>query len=267
MKLAVNKKKGSFLNLYSHEVNGIFLPILISAIGLVLSKLMYSFFHFYLLYKRNYEYEIDFYNSFNALFIYEFLLNGLIVSIFVILALIAIMAFYIWLKEWFGRKKTIFTLMTLPVSRLKIILSKLLAVCTFEFILFGMCFGTIFLESFILKNIMGISTTSIDGFFKYMLSMGYSINTEMLVLSVLFIITMISFIFLLIMLNRSSVIKGSAIAIILAFTMFGILFLLLVLSNFIFSYDYLTLINIFCIVVIGLSIEVSNYLFKNLVHV
>ena len=130
-----------------------------------------------------------------------------------------------------------------------------------------MCFGTIFLESFILKNIMGISTTSIDGFFKYMLSMGYSINTEMLVLSVLFIITMISFIFLLIMLNRSSVIKGSAIAIILAFTMFGILFLLLVLSNFIFSYDYLTLINIFCIVVIGLSIEVSNYLFKNLVHV
>ena len=236
MKLAVNKKKGSFLNLYSHEVNGIFLPILISAIGLVLSKLMYSFFHLYLLYKRNYEYEIDFYNSFNALFIYEFLLNGLIVSIFVILALIAIMAFYIWLKEWFGRK----TLMTLPVSRLKIILSKLLAVCTFGFILFGMCFGTIFLESFILKNIMGISTTSIDGFFKYMLSMGYSINTEMLVLSVLFIITMISFIFLLIMLNRSSVIKGSAIAIILAFTMFGILFLLLVLSNF---FVFLMIIN------------------------
>lgn len=265
MKLAVNKKKGSFLDLYSHEVNGIFLPIFVFAIGLVVSKLIYSAFRLYL-YKTNYNMDFN-KDKANAILIYDFLLNGLVVSIFVVLALIAIMSFYIWLKEWFGRKKTIFTLMTLPVSRLKIILSKVLAVCTFGFILFGMCFGTIFLESFILNNIMGISTTSIDGFFKYIFSMGYSINTEMLILSVLFMIAMISFIFLLIMLNRSSVIKGTAVAIILALTMLGILFLLLVLSNFIFSYDYLTLINIFCIVVIGLSIGVSNYLFKNLVHV
>ena len=87
MKLAVNKKKGSFLDLYSHEVNGIFLPILISAIGLVISKLTYSFFRLYL-YKTNYNMDFN-KNKADAIFIYEFLLNGLIVSIFVILALIA----------------------------------------------------------------------------------------------------------------------------------------------------------------------------------
>lgn len=264
MKLAVNKKKGSFLDLYSHEINGIFLPIFVSTIGLLLSKLIYLVFQLYLCKTT---YKMDFNNGNNAIFIYAFLLNGLVVSIFVALALIAVMSFYIWLKEWFGRKKTIFTLMTLPVSRLKIILSKLLAMCTFGFILLGMCFGTIFLENFIINNIVGISITSIDGFFKEVLNIGYSINIKMLVFSVLFIIAMISFVFLLIMLNRSSVIKGTAVAIILALTMLGILFLLLVLANFMISYEYLTLINIFCIVVIGLSIGVSNYLFKNLVHV
>lgn len=273
MKLAVNKKnRGSFLNLYFHELDGIFLPTIITTILLVIFKEGSFGLNLYNIKqyspKGNRSLKMIFESNImhvNNLF-YDLSSNFLFYLSFALI-LIATMAFYIWFKEWFGRKKTIMTLMTLPISRLKIILSKLLAVITYGFIVLGGVFTTLFIEDVILKYVIKIDVNMMEFIVKNNFPYEFPLNFKNIFLIISLSITAISFIFLLIMINRSSLILGTIIdiaLIVLAFIL-GIIFL--VLSNFIFHYAYLNILILCSIIATVILITITNLLLKNNVHV
>lgn len=172
----------------------------------------------------------------------------------------------LWNKEWIGKSKSIYTLLSLPVKRSYILLSK---TCTvFIFIIFNVVIqiSTLFLDKFIItlwvdkrlivdESVMGVYSASYRNLF--------NLTSMNIVVSLVLIIASILLLSLIVLLFRSSGVKGFSFGLILLMVHSVSPFIITVIHRTYFKYlqvESLTLCLIFSLIVSFLVYRYCKYL-------
>lgn len=188
----------------------------------------------------------------------------------VVCILILIYGFIIWYREWFGNNRVIYTLLILPINRMKIYISKFV---TMLLLIFSM------LSTFIITQAINYNLTinmlpyynkldigCISDIYDNKFLSFIPINTLDLVIYVSEIFVVIALIFLFVHLEISYKIKGAVLGIILSVVYVGILYLLLINSNILIK-EKILLITLYNIITICIAGTFSRFLLKNKIRV
>lgn len=136
----------------------------------------------------------------------------IIIGFMLIISMIVVYSIFIWYREWFGSNKTIYTLLMLPMERMKIYYAKLLSIV----LLIGTALGTLILSFFINYSIMlwRLPKELIEeaGFSKlfqnYILSTIVPVDYRDFLLYIVIGLGLLTGIFLMVLLERSYRFKG-----------------------------------------------------------
>ncbi|AWZ48797.1 hypothetical protein C3495_08245 [Clostridiaceae bacterium 14S0207] len=196
-----------------------------------------------------------------------------LLKMFICLGLLVIFlyAIIIWLGEWIGNNKTIYTLLMLPISRHKIILSKFSAIFLLGSTYLSLHIGTLFIDNIILKNLIPKEVFFSMNPIKAFLERNYRCNIFPYNLVdfnmyILIIIAIVFLIFSCVLLERSFRWKG----LILGIVLFGSSILLygLVPEKFYFFTDETAIYYIsLSLILISGNYKLNYYLLCNKVNV
>jgi hypothetical protein len=184
--------------------------------------------------------------------------------------LVVIYGFIIWYREWFGNHKVIYTLMMLPINRMKIYISKFI---TMLLIIFSMLSTFVIVQAINYKlvkyiipqsNNVNISFMSYVYGNKYLSFIPTNILEFLVYVSAIFVV--ISIIFLFVHLEISYKFKGAVLGVILAIAYLGILFLLLTTNNILIK-EKIWLITLYNVITICISGTISRFLLKDKITV
>ncbi|GAA0789040.1 ABC-2 transporter permease [Hathewaya limosa] len=180
-------------------------------------------------------------------------------------------AIIIWLREWIGNNKTIYTLLTLPISRHKIILSKFSTIFLLGSTYLSLHIGTLFIDNIILKNSISKEVFYDMSPIKAITQRCYQsdifpYNITDFNVYILIIITIVFLIFSCVLLERSFRWKGLILGIV-SLVGISLLYVLVPEKLYFFTnetaiyYIFLSLILIIC------NYKLNYYLLCNKVHV
>lgn len=227
-------------------------------------------------FKGNIEGFVNTYGHIRVSQIYRNDVSTFMVSVFIVIAFIIFYSVFIWLKEWLGNNKTIYTLLILPVSRTTIILSKFVT-CFIIFIMFGasqvisllidrLIFsimvpkGIIMYESFIEIVLPEMSNGNFPIFI-------FSNNFIEMLLIILIVLAGISAIFLFILIERSYRLKGLIVSFIVSvFVPLVCIFYIPKKFHFFIDEFILFVIIVSFIYILG-GFFINKYLLEKKVHV
>lgn len=136
----------------------------------------------------------------------------IIMGFLLIIGLILIYSIFIWYREWFGNNRTIYTLLMLPMERMKIYYAKLLSII----LLIGTALGTLIISFFINYIIMLwrvpkdlIEEAAFSKLFQnYILSTIVPVDYRDFLLYIVIGLGLLTGIFLMVLLERSYRFKG-----------------------------------------------------------
>lgn len=150
--------------------------------------------------------EITFTNTLNQ--ITQLLIMWMFFGILVIL----VYSIIIWTREWYGSNKTIYTLMTIPVSRHSIILSKFLTVLLIGTTYISTQLAALFIDNILMKAIFGSTVFKaapvFKSFFNSSMCNFFPKGLIIFIFLLLILIVVVMLIFNTIMLQRSYKLKG-----------------------------------------------------------
>lgn len=210
-------------------------------------------------------------NNFSSSNLLQFVQNNATVSGGIaVCILVVIYGFIIWYREWFGNNKVVYTLMMLPLNRMKIYISKFI---TIFLIIFSMLSTFTIVQAINYQLVMYIipQCKNINiSFMSYVYNNHYLsfIPTNMLefLVYVSEIFVVIAIIFLFVHLEISYKLKGAVIGVILAIVYVGILYLLFRSPNILIK-EKLLLITLYNVINICISGTISRFLLKNKITV
>lgn len=185
---------------------------------------------------------------------------------------ILIYTLLLWNMEWMGRSKRIYTLLSLPVKRSYILLSK---ICTiFLFVVFNLVvqIATLFLDKFIMNLSIDkrlIIDESVLGVFSTRLfSNAFNLTSNNIVFTVILIITSIMLLGFVVLLARSFKIKGLLLGILsLILYVAGLIGMAIIAGCYFYLNLKLMLCTIFSLISGILVYMLSNYLLNNKIEV
>ncbi|EQB87013.1 magnesium-transporting ATPase (P-type) [Clostridium punense] len=136
----------------------------------------------------------------------------IIMGFLLIIGLILIYSIFIWYREWFGNNRTIYTLLMIPMERMKIYYAKLLSII----LLIGTALGTLIISFFINYMIMLwrvpkdlIEEAAFSKLFQnYILSTIVPVDYRDFLLYIVIGLGLLTGIFLMVLLERSYRFKG-----------------------------------------------------------
>lgn len=184
--------------------------------------------------------------------------------------IIFLYAIIIWLREWFGNNKTVYTLMSLPVSRHSIILSKFICILIMGATFISTHILALFVDDFILSNFMASEIIEkenvLQSFFHSPICELFPNNLPMFIFMFSIIICAILIIFNCAMLERSFRWKGIILGIInIIITVF--LYAKVPSMANLFIKEMVLYYSLLSIVIIILNYYSIYYLLENKVHV
>ena len=265
---SIAKKKNSLLNLIGYEIDNTFKVGVIATISLIVLSIgvtIYKFFstnsalkHFV---EQRFSKEGIEYNLFTS--ITNFFEMKELIFLGGIILLLVIFSFYIWLKEWFGNNRTIYTLLMLPVERWKLIVSKYI-VCYFFFIInFGLIYLFKYIDRLILSNInYNIEASLIDKSIYF----NFINDLDTIKLIFIFVTIAIIFVFNIVFINRLKPILGTILILIVELILAAIFFLSPIWLN-LFTNQFIIVYCIETIIYFIGSFAVANYLLNKKIHV
>lgn len=179
-------------------------------------------------------------------------------------------AIIIWLREWFGNNKTVYTLMSLPVSRHSIILSKLICILIMGSTFIATHIIALFIDNFILNTFMASGVIQkedvLKSFFHSPICEIFPNNLPMFIFMFSIIMCAVLIIFNCVMLERSFRWKGIVLGIInIIITVF--LYVKVPSMANLFIKETVIYYSLLSIVLILLNYYATSYLLENKVHV
>lgn len=263
---SIAKKKNSLLNLIGYEIDNTFKVGVITTILLIALSIGVTIFKFFstnsaLKYFVEQRYNDDgikesLYYSLNGFFMLkENIFLGLIIL------LLIIFSFYIWLKEWFGNNRTIYTLLMLPVERWKLIASKYIVCYSFFIINFGIVYLLTCIDKLIISKVNYNVQTILD-----MIPYNFVNDLDFIKLIFIFVTVAIIFIFNIVFINRLKPILGTILILIVELILAAIFFTMPILLN-LFTNQFITAYCIETVIYFIGSFAVANYLLNKKVHV
>lgn len=192
--------------------------------------------------------------------------NGILLcgAIFLMLN-VFVYAFIIWYREWMGNNKTIYSLLTLPIDRMNVYMVKLITV-----ILMGLSVASTFIIGLIATFYIQ-KAVYIKEVFSEVTLLGCigSLFYQFIHLKLLLILTcisMVTLIFILILLERSFKIKGIFLGVFVSLS-FIALIIFIAQNRYLYTVEKISIICVLDVVSILLSIIYGRYLIKNKVTV
>ncbi|RDY27531.1 hypothetical protein CHL78_008680 [Romboutsia weinsteinii] len=187
------------------------------------------------------------------------------VVIFIIGLLICnLYSFIIWRKDFSGKNKSIYTLLMIPENRMKIYISKLLNIVSFTYMFIIAFVATLFVSYCLLSEKMSGDTISFgfaqDTIYKFGSIIPYNF-IDFIVGYVLLLTATISFIFTLILLNKS-IKKCSAILKLILFTVLIYFWIGIIVTTFFFSKNVI----LGTILYSSITIVVCFFISKNILN-
>ena len=195
------------------------------------------------------------------------------IIVFIMFAGIGITIIYtafMWYREWFGNNKTIYMLMTLPVSRTKIIISKLISALIFFYTF--ICFEIIglFITKFSFDHILSKEIMVKEPLFEMikgsLINQIFKFGVLDNLLSFLFLVSVTLVVFSATFIERSYGKKGLLMGIV-----YGIMFIALyiIVPNVIYLFSFERMIYELSISIISIILNffLSKYLLERKVHV
>lgn len=185
---------------------------------------------------------------------------------------ILIYTLLLWNMEWMGRSKRIYTLLTLPVKKSYILLSKTCTILLFVVFNLVVQIATLFLDKFIMnlsidkrliidESVLGVFSTS-----RY--SNAFNLTSNNIVFTVILIITSILLVGLVVLLARSFKIKGLLLGILsLILYVAGLIGMAIIAGCYFYLNLKLMLCTIFSLISGILVYMLSNYLLNNKIEV
>lgn len=176
----------------------------------------------------------------------------------------------IWLREWYGNNRTVYTMMTTPINRHYIILSKFCNVFLIGCIYLSTQIICFFIDNAFMKLILGkevlISQNVMTGIFESVASIVLPGDIILFTMYFLAMVLIVAIIFNGVMLQRSYGIKGIIISVL---TIIAIVCAYIIIPNVFMMFVHE---RMFYISVLSLILIVGNYfscywLLKNKVHV
>lgn len=190
---------------------------------------------------------------------------GLTTGAVFMMILIAIYAFLIWYRDWFGSNKTIYSLLVLPVNRMKIFGAKVLTIilmgCSVVSTFLIGAAASLYIDKAVLDKVIIKDVTLLDTFSAAIDITAY-LKTDIVLLS----LCVICIIFLLVLLERSFKIKGIILGAIIA-AVYVALNVVVATSMYLYTGEKIQLIAVIQIVFLAISITYSNHLIKKKVAV
>lgn len=179
-------------------------------------------------------------------------------------------AIIIWIREWFGNNKTVYTLMSLPVSRHSIILSKLICILIMGSTFISTHIMALFIDNFILNTFMASGVIQkedvLTSFFHNSICEIFPNNLPMFIFMFSIIMCAVLIIFNCVMLERSFRWKGIVLGIInIIVTVF--LYVKVPSMANLFIKETVIYYSLLSIVLILLNYYATSYLLENKVHV
>lgn len=186
-------------------------------------------------------------------------------------------SFLIWYRDWFGKNTFIYRLLMLPTNRLNIFLAKILSIMLMVFGLISIQLGLLVIESKILKWIvpktfrLDFNIPDIIMHSNYLQILIPQTFTEFILYYGLGFIA-VSTLFTGILFERSYRLKGVILGAVYAAIVSGLLVLPLfieemILGGYFYMIEVIMIEIVLGIIIIAMSLWISNYLLKNKVTV
>lgn len=186
-------------------------------------------------------------------------------GIIFILILLAIYAFVIWYRDWFGSNKTIYSLLMLPMDRMKVFGAKFLTIFLMGCAAISTFIIALAADYLIVTVVMDKAVLG-DMTFISLLNEVINITLYKKSAIVLFAISAICLIFLFTLLERSFRVKGIIIAAVIAAVFLTVNYITVVYDH-LYPIEKIIIINILQVINIALTTAYSRFLIKNKVSV
>lgn len=190
---------------------------------------------------------------------------GLTAGAVFMMILVGVYAFLIWYRDWFGSNKKVYSLLVLPVNRMKIFAAKavtiiLMGCSVVSTFLIGIA-ASFYIDKAILDKVIIKNVTLLDAF-----SAAIDITAYKKIDIVLFALCAICVIFLFVLLERSFKIKGIILGIVIG-AAYLVLNGVVATSMYLYTGEKILLIAVIQLVFLAASIVYSNHLIKKKVAV
>lgn len=279
MKMKYKKYAKEFLYLYNLEMKSGISNFIMLFIAMMMYRLPYfitlckskntDYNNFLKINNSTVEKYLETFGSVSSSEFYRFNDNLIITPIILCIAFIALYSIYIWLKEWNGNNRTIYSLLTLPIPKLTVLLSKF-ATCISIFIVFyATQIFMLFIERWTFIAIVPKEIRASESLIEVILKTkeyGFLIisGTDVL-LGGLAISAIVLVGFMVVLINRSFRWQG-----ILGISAIGVILTFLLFAPIIFGFyagEMLVYFIVFLIAVIIFGVFLCKYLLEEKVHV
>ncbi|MFX0549223.1 hypothetical protein ACOAKC_07780 [Hathewaya histolytica] len=185
-------------------------------------------------------------------------------------ALILVYAIAIWLREWYGNNKTIYTLLVLPISKHKIILSKFCAIFLLGTTFIATQIATLFVDNIMFKAFLNKEVIQKSNPIKAFLNGSrmriFPKNLIEMSIYILIIIAIVMFIFNGVLIERSFKFKGIILDIILCAVIIAVYIMPRTKMHF-FLDEYLLYIILISIIIVLFNYFSAYYLLRKKINI
>lgn len=201
-----------------------------------------------------------------GLITFENIIPDSAIVIFIVgLAICILYSFIIWNRDFYGKNKSIYTLLMLPENRMKIYLGKLLNIISFTYMYIISFTATLFVGYKLLAGKMVGDVVSYgfvqDTIYKFGMMIPYNF-TDFIVGYVLFLIATVSFVFNVILRTKSMKNSSGLSKFLFSMTLI-FLWLIIVYTTFLFSQNVMLGTMIYSSLMIVLSLFSSRKILKD----